>query len=283
MNKRYVVKEKMLLFDFLRLNLKSLSKNNIKSLLLKNKIHVNNNVVTKYDYELKEEDVVEIRNTLINNDLKGIKIIYEDKDFIVVDKPSGLLTIATDKEKEKTLYNIVKSYVKEKNKNNKIFIVHRLDKDTSGVVLFSKNEKLKFLLQDKWNDTTKRIYYAVVVGVTKDKEILKSYLKENKDLITYSSSNGDLAITCYERVKSNKKYSLLKIDIKTGRKNQIRVQLNDIGHSILGDNKYGVKDNKFRRMMLHAESLEIIHPITNKKMKFVSSVPVEFEQLVINN
>ncbi|MBO5375902.1 MAG: RluA family pseudouridine synthase [Bacilli bacterium] len=283
MNKRYVVKEKMLLFDFLRLNLKSLSKNNIKSLLLKNKIHVNNNVVTKYDYELKEEDVVEIRNTLINNDLKDIKIIYEDKDFIVVDKPSGLLTVATDKEKEKTLYNIVKSYVKEKNKNNKIFIVHRLDKDTSGVVLFSKNEKLKFLLQDKWNDITKRIYYAVVVGITKDKEILKSYLKENKDLITYSSSRGDLAITCYERVKSNKKHSLLKIDIKTGRKNQIRVQLNDIGHSILGDNKYGVKDNKFRRMMLHAESLEIIHPITNKKMKFVSSVPVEFEQLVINN
>ena len=178
------------------------------------------------------------------------------------------------------MYNIVKSYVKEKNKNNKIFIVHRLDKDTSGVVLFAKNEKIKCLLQDSWNDITKRVYYAVVSGITKDKERLKSYLRENKDLITYSSNKGDLAITDYERIKSNGKYSLLRIDIKTGRKNQIRVQLSDIGNFILGDNKYGVKDNKFKRMMLHAESLEIINPINKKKMKFVSLVPEIFEQLV---
>lgn len=281
MSKRVFIKEDCLLFDFLKKWLNYLSKNNVKSLLTKNMVLVNDKVVTQYNYQLKENDIVEIRNTEIKRDnLDGIKIIYEDNEILVVDKPSGLLTIATDKEKEKTLYNIVKNYVKEKNKHNKIFIVHRLDKDTSGVVLFAKNENVKDFLQKDWNVKTRRIYYAVVVGVTKEKETLKSYLRENKSLITYSSLKGDLAITNYERIKSNGQYSLLKIEIKTGRKNQIRVQLSDIGNSILGDNKYGVKNNKVKRMMLHAETLEIIHPILKKKMIFTSGIPEIFDDIV---
>ena len=211
-----------------------------------------------------------------------LDIIYEDKYIIVVNKPSHLLTISTDNEKEKTLFHKVLLYEKRKNKNNKVFIVHRLDKDTSGLVLFSKDEKNKYKLQNNWDKETKRGYVAVVNGKTKDKEVLKSYLKETKTLLVYSTDekNGKLAITEYQKLKENKRMSLLKIKIKTGRKHQIRVQLNDNGNSIVGDKKYG--ENKFdplRRLCLHANYLEIIHPVTNKKMVFETDIPKEFLRL----
>ena len=279
MNKKIIVNEEKILLEFLKDKLKELSKNNVKNLLTKKRIKVNNKVITQYDYLLKLNDVIEIGDTEISTDFNNIKIIYEDNSLIAVNKPSGLLTIANEKEKEKTLYNIVKNYIKEKHKNNKIFIVHRLDKDTSGIVLFAKNEKIKTLLQNNWNDITKRIYYAVVDGNTTEKETLKSYLRENKNLETYSATTGDLAITKYEKIKSNNEYTLLKIEIKTGRKNQIRVQLSDIGNPIVGDTKYGRKNNKVKRMLLHAETLEIINPITNKKMTFKSTIPEIFNEI----
>ena len=239
---------------------------------------VNNKVITKHDYVLSLNDKVSIRNTLLTSNLIGdIKIIYEDKDIIVVDKPSGILTIATEKDndKENNLYSALSKYVKKKNGNGKIFIVHRLDKDTSGVVLFAKNQNVKMLLQDNWNDIATRIYYAVVIGNTNDKGTIRSYLKENKSLFTYSTNekDGKLAITHYEKIKANDKYSLLKIKIDTGRRNQIRVQLSDIKHPILGDNKYGIKDKNVKRLMLHAYSLDIINPVTKKKMHFESRIP----------
>lgn len=270
--------DKIDLFSFLREKLVGKSKNNVKSLLTRQMVLVNNKVITKYDYVLSLDDKVSIRNTLLTSNLIGdIKIIYEDKDIIVVDKPSGILTIATEKDndKENNLYSALSKYVKKKNGNGKIFIVHRLDKDTSGVVLFAKNQNIKMLLQDNWNDIATRIYYAVVIGNTNDKGTIKSYLKENKSLFTYSTNekDGKLAITHYEKVKANDKYSLLKIKIDTGRRNQIRVQLSDIKHPILGDNKYGVKDKNTKRLMLHAYSLDIINPVTKKKMHFESKVP----------
>ena len=211
-----------------------------------------------------------------------LDIVYEDKWIIVVNKPSHLLTISTDNEKEKTLFHKVMLYEKRKNKNNKVFIVHRLDKDTSGLVLFAKDEKLKFKLQNNWDKEAKRGYVAIVHGKTKDKETLESYLAETKTLMVYSTDekNGKLAITEYQKLKENKKLSLLKIKIKTGRKNQIRVQLNDNGNPIVGDKKYG--ENKFdplRRLCLHANYLEIIHPVTNKKMVFETDIPKEFLKL----
>ena len=211
-----------------------------------------------------------------------LDIIYEDKSIIVVNKPSHLLTISTDNEKEKTLFHKVMLYEKRKNKNNKVFIVHRLDKDTSGLVLFAKDEKIKFKLQNTWDKETKRGYVAIVNGKTKDKETLKSYLAETKTLMVYStdSKHGKLAITEYNKLKENKRITLLKIKIKTGRKNQIRVQLNDNGNSIVGDKKYGeIKFDPLRRLCLHANYLEIIHPITNKKMVFETEIPKEFLKL----
>ena len=213
-----------------------------------------------------------------------LDIIYEDKYIIVINKPSHLLTISTDNEKEKTLFHKVIMYEKRKNKNNKVFVVHRLDKDTSGLVLFAKDEKIKFKLQNNWDKDTKRGYVAVVNGHTKDSDTLKSYLMETKTLMVYStddSKNGKLAITTYKKIAENKRLTLLDVRIKTGRKNQIRVQLNDNGNSIVGDKKYGKeKFDPLRRLCLHANYLEIMHPITNQKMVFETKIPKEFVELV---
>ena len=213
---------------------------------------------------------------------KKLDIVYEDKYIIVINKPSHLLTISTDNEKEKTLFHQVLMYEKRKNKNNKVFIVHRLDKDTSGLVLFAKDEKIKYKLQNNWDKETKRGYVAIVHGNVKDKDILKSYLAETKTFVVYSTLDkkiGKLAITEYEKVLSNKKLSLIKIKIKTGRKNQIRVQLNDNGNQIVGDKKYGSHDNRMDRLMLHNYELSFICPISNKLMEFKVDVPKIFYNL----
>lgn len=207
-----------------------------------------------------------------------IKIIYEDKHIIIVDKPTHLLTIATNNEKEKTMFHKVISYEKQKNKNNKIFIVHRLDKDTSGLLVFAKSEIIKNKLQDKWNDT-KRGYVAVVEGkVDKKNDTIQSYLIEDKNFITHSTTKdkGKLAITKYKCLNKSKAFSLLDIEILTGRKNQIRVHMKEMNHPIIGDKKYGAKTNPLRRLGLHANCLEFKHPMTGEYLIFESKVPKEF-------
>ena len=206
---------------------------------------------------------------------KKLDILYEDKYMIIVNKPANLLTISTEKEKDKTLFHFVYEYLKQKNKNNKVFVVHRLDKDTSGIVMFAKDEKTKFYLQDNW-DKFKRNYVAVVYGNLKNKRgVLKNYLEETKTHLTYvvNDSNGKLAITEYEKVLENKKYSMLSLNLKTGRKNQIRVQLAYIGNSIVGDKKYGLKKDPIRRMALVANTLEFIHPKTKEKIIIDIDIP----------
>lgn len=215
-----------------------------------------------------------------------LDIIYEDKEFIVVNKPCGLLTISTDKEKDNTLFHKVYMYLKRKNKNNKVFIVHRLDKDTSGVVLFAKNEKLKFLLQNNWDKLVKnRNYVAIVHGsVEKESDTIISWLKETKTLLTYSSAkekDGKKAITSYRLICKNSNYSFLDILLKTGRKNQIRVHMKDINHPIIGDKKYGVKD-RFNHMYLHAYKLSLVHPTTKKLLEFETDIPKYFSEFIKN-
>lgn len=213
--------------------------------------------------------------------MKKIKIVYEDNYLIIVDKPAGVLSISTDREQIRTMFHEVREYEKKKNKRNKIFIVHRLDKDTSGLMMFAKNEMIKNYLQNNWN-TIKREYIAVVVGnVNKEKGEIRSYLKETKTLLTYSTNdqNGKFAITKYEKMKSNGLYSLLKITILTGRKNQIRVHMKEISHPIIGDKKYGNKINPIHRLALCANRLEFIHPVTKENLKIELSVPKEFLQL----
>ncbi len=215
--------------------------------------------------------------------MKKLDIIYEDKNILVINKPAGLLTVSTSKEKEKTLFYETSAYVKKSNPKAKIFIINRLDKETSGIVMFAKNQSLKYKYQERWNELAiKRGYVALVHNYFNDKKgTIKSYLKETKTMLVYSTDdkkNGKLAITNYEVIKQNNKYALLNIEIKTGRKNQIRVHLNDINHPIVGDKKYGIKDN-YKRLMLHANYLKIINPITNKEMEFECKVPKEFDAL----
>ena len=209
--------------------------------------------------------------------MKKLDIIYEDKEILVINKEPNLLTIATDKRETNTLYNKASEYVKKQYPKNKVFIVHRLDKDTSGIVLLAKNMDIKKKLQNNWS-SVKREYIAIVKGkMPKDKDTLKSYLKESKTLNVYSTKdtkNGKLAITDYEVLQSNNKYSLLKINIKTGRKNQIRVQLSDIGHPIIGDKKYGEKSPEINRLALHAYLVET--KINNKDYHFETKYPKDF-------
>lgn len=212
--------------------------------------------------------------------MKKMNIVYEDSEIIVINKPSGLLSVSTLKESENTLFHQVYTYLKQKHKNNKVFIVHRLDKDTSGLVLFAKNEKMKYLLQDNWDKLViNREYIAVVEGVVKNTKTIKSWLKETEALVSYSSlkpNDGKLAITNYKSLTTNKSFSLLEIHILTGRKNQIRVHMKDNGSPIVGDKKYGAKTNPIKRLGLHANKLELIHPITKKVMVFETKIPNEF-------
>lgn len=275
---KYIVKENEILIEFLKKMFSNLSKNSVKSLLHNEKVFVNGNMTTKYNYELNVGDVVEIREKVAKN----IDIIYEDKDIIVINKPSGLLTVATEKEKNKTAYHLVMEYLKKKNKNNRIFIIHRLDKDTSGIIMFAKNERAKHLYQDNWNDIVKkRCYYAVIDGKMESKEgTIKSYLKENGNMVySVKDRSGKLAITEYKVLKERKNISLLDINLKTGRKNQIRVHMKENKTPILGDLKYGEKSKLINRLALHAYKLELINPVTKKLLIFEASMPNEIKTL----
>ena len=211
---------------------------------------------------------------------KKLDIIYEDKYLIIINKPSGILTISRDNRNDKNLYDEVKEYVKKQNPKNKIFIVHRLDKDTSGLIIFAKNEKVKRILQTNWTKV-KRYYYAVVNGIVKENNHLENYLLETKThdvIITKDKEKGILAITNFEVMEYNKKYTLLNIEIKTGRKNQIRVQLANIKHPIVGDKKYGNKERML--LCLQAYRLEFLHPITNKNIEIEIKLPKNLENLI---
>lgn len=212
---------------------------------------------------------------------KKMDIIYEDKELLVINKPTGLLTIATEKEQVRTLYHQAREYVKKQNPKNKIFIVHRLDKDTSGIVVFAKSEKMKKELQKSWNQIVSiREYIAVVEGaLEKTRDTIKSYLMEDKTFYVHSttSNKGELAVTHYETLSRTKAYSLLKINIDTGKKNQIRVAMHDIGHPIIGDKKYGSKKNPMGRMGLHASILKI--KIGKKEFTWMAKLPIEFKRM----
>ncbi len=216
---------------------------------------------------------------------KELPILYEDHDIIVVDKIHGLLTISNEKIRENTAYFLLNDYVRKGNpkSKNRIFIVHRLDRDTSGVLVFAKTEKAKRYLQKEWSKF-KKIYYAVVHGSMDQKEgLIKSYLAENSIHKMYSVKNpakGKLASTGYKVIKESEKYSLLEINLITGRKNQIRVHLAENGHPVAGDKTYGKKGIGIKRLTLHAASLTISHPYTGTEMTFETEIPGYFHSLL---
>lgn len=218
---------------------------------------------------------------------KGLNILYEDHYILVVDKRSGLLSISTDRIKENTAHYLLNEYVKKGNQKskNRVYIVHRLDRDTSGVLVFAKTEKAKEFLQKEWEHFDKK-YYAVVHGVLDQKEgLITSYLRENSIHRMYSVTDpdkGKLAKTEYKVIRESSKYSLLLIKLLTGRKNQIRVHFAEKGHAVAGDKSYGLKDNDtdIKRLMLHAAYMRINHPLSGEEMIFEAPVPAYFTSQV---
>ncbi|MBP8819512.1 MAG: RluA family pseudouridine synthase [Syntrophomonadaceae bacterium] len=274
------------LMKFLIEQMPDKSRNNIKSLLSHRQVLVDGQVVTKYNHPVKVGQKVSINWALVRDEkpVRGLQILYEDADIIIIDKPAGLLSIASDKEKERTAYHQLTEYVRTKDPENRIFIVHRLDRETSGVMLFAKNEDIKHSLQDNWKEAVvDRAYIAVVEGQVEKKEgKIRSWLQETKTRLVYSSSSpgeGQEAVTCYKVLETGAGYSLLEIRLETGRKNQIRVHMKDIGHSIIGDKKYGAMTNPIGRLGLHAHILAFYHPVSGELMRFETEVPKKFSQL----
>ena len=211
--------------------------------------------------------------------MKKLKILFEDKNILIVYKDGNVPTINSEKYSH-SLYNEVYDYLHKK--NQRVFVVHRLDKDTSGLVMFAKNERVKEILQNNW-EHVKRKYIALVHGIINEEGIITSYLKETKTLLTYSTNDksGKYAETHYKRLKHNKQYSLVEIEIKTGRKNQIRVHMADNKTPILGDKKYGKKDG-YRKMLLLASELEFKHPVTKEMIHIKLDIPNEYKKVVEN-
>lgn len=281
------VQEESLLLEFLYQTLNSYPKKKVKSFLTHGNILVNDVITTKYNAKLKPGMTVKLvfGKVVLDKKKKALPILYEDNEFVVINKPAGLLTVATEKEKVTTAYHMVKEHVKAANLKNNIYVVHRLDQDTSGILLFTKNEKLKELLQENWNDAViKRQYFAIVEGNVKEKQgTIRNYLTENKNKLVYITKNkkeGKLAITHYQVMKVKNGYTLLNVLLDTGRKNQIRVHMKEIGTPIIGDKKYGAKTNPIKRLGLHAKELSFIHPITKKKYRFEAPLPVEFKKIM---
>lgn len=216
---------------------------------------------------------------------KGVVLLFEDADIIVVDKPCGLLTMGTERDKSRTVHTILNDYVRKGNarSRNRVYIVHRLDRDTSGVLLFAKTERAKAFLQSDWENTTK-IYLTVVAGhLDANEGTITSYLAENAAFNVYSTtdaSKGRLSQTAYTVLKEQRGFSLLRIHLLTGRKHQIRVHCSEKGHPVIGDRKYGKEHASYPNLALHSRSISFTHPVSGFRLYFAAKVPGHFGKLV---
>jgi len=216
---------------------------------------------------------------------KGLPVIYEDKDIIVVEKPSGLLTMGTERDKSRTAHSILNDYVRkgDPRSRNRVYIVHRLDRDTSGILIFAKSESAKTFLQGNWDSTDKHYLTIVHGSLTPKTGTISSYLAENSAFNVYSTPDqtaGKLSHTEYTVLKETKGFSLLDIHLLTGRKHQIRVQLSEKGHPVVGDRKYGRQNDSYGTLALHAKSISFTHPVNGRRLTFETGIPDFFTRLV---
>ncbi|OIP83799.1 MAG: RNA pseudouridine synthase [Porphyromonadaceae bacterium CG2_30_38_12] len=281
---RFKVAEPIELLQFLLLKMGGMRRNAAKSLLSHRQVMVNDKISTLYNMALFEGDKVVVNSSRGNLELSHpkLKIIFEDQYLLVVEKKEGLLTVSTGKGDETTAFSILKDYVKKSSPQNRIFVVHRIDRETSGILVFAKTREIQLAMQERWHEVvTERVYVALVEGkVEKQTDTIISWLTENEKSFKIHSSTmdngGQQAITHYRCVKSNEKYSLLEVELETGRKNQIRVHAQSIGHPIVGDKKYGSLTTPIGRMGLHARILAFIHPMTLENVRFETAVPRNF-------
>lgn len=279
----FIIKENTTLLTAIYNFKKDLSKKTIKNYIKNKMVKVNNKIITNNNYQLKINDQIDLSYNKQKIKEYNLDILYEDKYLIVINKPSGLLSISNDQEKNLTAYRLVSNYIKETNKSNYIFVVHRLDQDTSGILMFCKDQKIRDKMQENWNNIVKkRGYIAIVDGKMTNSGTFHTYLLENKQQFVYSSKNnqGKEAITHYQTIKSNKNYSMLQVFIDTGRRNQIRVHLSENKHPIAGDKKYKCITNPIKRLCLHANILEFIHPVSKKLITIKCDIPDDMKNLL---
>lgn len=283
----YTVKESGKLLDYIRKNFPELTKTKSKHLLESGMIVVNDEIVTHHAHSLKPGDKIRFESkpqkaSKLNFHL-GFPILFEDESVIVIVKPEKLLTVATEKVKSHTVYFKLTDYVRSKDPKGRarVFIVHRLDRDASGILIFAKTEQAKEYLQKNWKKFEKK-YYAVVEGIPEKKEdTIQSYLVEDKFRRVYSARKSDeskLSITHYKVLESWGNYGLLEISLETGRKNQIRVHLDDLGFPIAGDEKYHAETDPIKRLALHAFHLSFDHPVTGERKIFTTPLPSDFSK-----
>lgn len=273
------------LFD----RLPELKRGHVRRLLRFGAVRVNRRAVTRGDHALASGDTVQVelgRKSTAQSVLRtGLRIVYEDADLIVIEKPSGLLSIATDTERRRTAYYDLNAYLRAANPRQvgRVFVVHRLDRDTSGLLLFARNERVKRSFQDRWDRAEKR-YYAIVEGVPREPQgRIETPLVETRSLQmrpARPSEDAKPAVTSYRVVRTGRRCALLEVSPETGRKNQIRAHLASIGHPIVGDRKYGAQTNPANRLALHAYYLAFTHPATGKRTTFNSKLPENLARLV---
>lgn len=275
------------LLDYLLASMSDRKRTTVKDFLKHNQVMVNGNVTRRWDLPLRAGDTVRVNTSrefqLFRN--PRLHIMYEDDDIIVVNKGYGLLSVGTDSKREGTAYSLLREYVKRVDPRQKLFIVHRLDQQTSGVMLFAKSAEAKEAMQHNWNNMVlERKYAAIVKGRPDPAEgTITSYLAENAAHEVYSTdkpSEGKLAVTRYRTVRTRGGYSLLEVQLETGRKNQIRVHLAEQGLPIVGDRRYGSDISPIHRLALHAETLRFVHPVTRRDMYFTCPLPPGFSRLV---
>ena len=297
------VAEPTQLMDFLIAKMGGMAKSSVKQLLGQRRVKVGNAVQTRHDFALKPGDIVTVSSGRGNSQLTHpkLKIVYEDDDLIVVNKQPGLLTVAaTPGSTETTAFSILRAYVKKQNARAGIYVVHRLDRETSGLLVFARSEELQHYMREYWRElVTERTYIALAEGVLNPREgKITTWLTEDKrNAVVYSSpvdDGGDIAITNYKTLKvspinnnqspiTNHLYSLVELHLETGRTNQIRVHLASKGCPVVGDRKYGHgnESSPIDRLCLHAKVLAFIHPVTEKTVRFESPVPKEFNRVLV--
>jgi len=225
------------------------------------------------------------KRTPLKHQPNGLTLLFEDRDIIVVEKPCGLLTMGTERDKSRTVHAILNDHVRkgDHRSRNRVYIVHRLDRETSGILILAKSEAAKIFLQDNWQETEKHYLTVVYGSLTPKAGMISSYLAENSGFTVYSTpdqARGKLSHTEYTVLKEAKGFSLLEINLLTGRKHQIRVHLSEKGHPVVGDKKYGKGNDAYGTLALHARSLSFTHPVNGKRQTFETAIPVFFTRLV---
>lgn len=279
----FIVEEEMELLSYLLIIIKDKARNKIKSILTHKQITVNKKITSKHNLALKKGDEVCVSwdRAFKKISYQGLSIVFEDEDIIVINKRSGFLSIGSKKEKKQTVYQVLTSHIQQENPTARLFVIHRLDREASGLMVFAKNKAAQMELLDTWVKTLEKRKYLIICEGTieKDEDVISSYLSESKALIVHSSPNpkhGKKAISNYSVIKKNEFYTMLEANQETERKNQIRAHLQSIGHPILGDKKYGAKENPINRTTLHAIKLVFQHPSTHQEVTFETKVPGDF-------